>query len=114
MVHIYFQGRNRGTDIENRLRKQGDKQTVECIERAALTNIYATSKTDSEQEAAVQHGELSSVLRDDWRGGAGDGREGVYAYIQLIPFKSQAEEERLSLFTIADSSCCTAEMNRTL
>ena len=62
----------------------------------------------------------SSTQGSVMTGGVGQGmggrlkREGVYAYIQLIPFKSQAEEERLSLFTVADSSCCTAETNRTL
>ena len=40
-------------------------------------------------EAAVQHGELSSVLCDDleaWLGGAGGRgkREGIYVYLQLI------------------------------
>ena len=52
-----------------------------------------TCEIDSWWEVVVKHKELSSVLCDDlagwdgeWRVGGRSKREGIYVYIQLIPF----------------------------
>ena len=77
MVHIYFQGRNRGTDIENRLRTQRDKERAGWIERAALTYIchHVWDRQRAGSCSTAQGAQLSAP--DDWRGGPGDRREAL-------------------------------------
>ena len=47
-------------------------------------------ENDNQWEAAMQHGELSSVLRDDlcsgMAGGEGFRREGIYIYIIMTDY----------------------------